>query len=156
MANASITRSEALARLDRHGISGALIYLLDALPLVEMAWSDGVVQPSERAVILSFLDAHLARLDEQAQHTVVRREDALDFINRFLAQPPDSQTFAELRELLVVVRLTGERGPVRAQRILDAVTEVGAVASSPGKPDQRWDKRELLTMWGLQESLLPH
>lgn len=156
MAHVPMTRRDALATLKRHGFGGPLVYLLDVLPLVRMAWADGVVQPSERAEILAFVDEHLGRLDIQAQSTVVPRPVALECINRLLAVRPSEEEFDELLEALVVLRLGGERAGVRTQRILDAVTRVGSAANSPGKPDQSWDKRELITMWALQTALRVH
>ncbi len=134
-----------------------MVYLLDALPLVEMAWADGEVQPAERAMIFSFVDQHLAQLEAHAQTTVVPRREALEFINRYLVVRPTSAEFTRLRELLMVVRLTGENAEAKAQRILDWASSVAGAAPSPTKPNQSWDKEELVTLWDLEQSLRdPH
>lgn len=151
-----MTRSEALSRLVARGVPGPMVYLLDALPLVEMAWADGVVQPAERAMILAFVNQHLALLEAHAGGPVVRRSDALEFINRYLAERPSAETFAELRELMMVVRLTGESDEARAVRILDWVSTVGGAAASPNEPKHAWDKDELLTLWRLEDELRRH
>jgi len=153
MAHVPMTRSEALTQLAARGIRGPMVYLLDALPLVEMAWADGEVQPAERVMILSFLDQHLAQLDAQAQTTVVPRREALDFITRYLLERPSASEFAALRELMMVVRLTGENAEARAQRILDWASSVAGAAPSPTKPAQSWDKEELVTLWNLEADL---
>ncbi len=153
MAHVPMTRLEALTQLAARGIRGPMVYLLDALPLVEMAWADGEVQPAERAMILSFVDQHLTQLDAQAQTTVVPRRQALEFINRYLVERPTAAEFSTLRELMMVMRLTGENAEAQGQRILDGASSVAAAAPSPTKPHQSWDKEELVTLWDLEASL---
>ena len=148
-----MTRLEALTQLEARGIRGPMVYLLDALPLVEMAWADGEVQPPERTMILSFVDQHLTQLDAQAQTTVVPRRQALEFVDRYLTERPTAAEFATLRELMIVMRLTGENTDAQAQRILHWASSVAGAAPSPTKPHQSWDKEELVTLWGLEQSL---
>lgn len=153
MAHVPMTRLEALTQLEARGIRGSMVYLLDALPLVEMAWADGEVQPAERAMILSFVDQHLAALERQAAAVVVPRRQALEFINQYLVARPTAAEFATLRELMLVMRLTGENSDAQAQRILDWASSVAGAAPSPTKPLQSWDKEELVTLWSLEHDL---
>ena len=153
MARTTITRAEALKRLARLGISGSDVYLLDVIPLFEMAWADGEVQPSERSMILAFLEDHLARLEAMRQGTLVTRLDALRFVDRFLDQKPPPGLLRELRDLLTVVRLTAPDGSHATQRILDGAMAVGGVAPSPHRPGADWDERELEVLWDIEDSL---
>lgn len=77
-----LTRDEALAELARRGVRGPEVYLLDVLPLVEMAWSDGTVQDAERVLIEAFLDEHVGALHREAGVTVIGRAEALRFVQR--------------------------------------------------------------------------
>jgi hypothetical protein len=80
----TLTRDEALAELARRGLKGTDVYLLDVLPLVEMAWSDGTVQDAERQVIYAFLEDHLDTLNREAGVQLVTRPQALRLVQRFL------------------------------------------------------------------------
>ncbi len=153
MATVPMTRQEALTALAARGILGNAVYLLDVLPLVEMAWSDGEVQGGERAMILAFLDEHLRALDEAAHETVVPRAEALRFVDRYLTERPSDAEFAHLRELLRVVRLSGRDGHQNAQRILDGALAVGGAAGAPANPHRAWDPHELAKLWELEVAL---
>lgn len=148
-----MTRQAALEALAARGILGNAVCLLDVLPLVELAWSDGEVHGSERAMILAFLDEHLRLLDEAAQATVVPRSEALRFVERYLAERPSDEEFAQLRELLRAVRLAGPGGHQVARRILDGALAVGGVAGAPGNPSRPWDAQELAKLWELEAAL---
>lgn len=153
MATVPMTRHEALAELARRGILGNAVYLLDVLPLVEMAWADGVVQPGERAMILAFLDEHLRQLEAREGGAVVPRADALRFVDRYLTERPPEAELRRLRELLVVVRLAEQGGHERTQRILDGAMAVGGVSGAPANPARAWDERELDKLWELEVAL---
>lgn len=153
MATTPMTTQAALEALAARGILGNAVFLLDVLPLVELAWSDGEVHGSERAMILAFLDEHLRSLDDAAQETVVPRAEALRFVEHYLAERPSEAEFAELRELLRAVRLVGSQGHRNARRILDGALAVGGVAGAPGNPNRPWDAQELAKLWELEAAL---
>ncbi|MCU0698319.1 MAG: hypothetical protein MUC96_17590 [Myxococcaceae bacterium] len=148
-----LTRDEALAELARRGVRGPEVYLLDVLPLVEMAWSDGTVQDAERVIIEAFLDEHIGALHREAGVTVISRAEALRFVQRFLGSRPTAQEFRELRALLRVVRLSGPQREARAKQILEAVSNVGGIAPSPSEPRTHWDRAEVECMWELESEL---
>lgn len=154
MATVQPTRSEALAALERRGLTGNLVYLLDVVPLIEMAWADGEVHPSERTLILSFLDQHLSALEHDASGPLVSRVEALRFVDRYLETRPSPEELQALRELMVVVRLPAEADLPQARRILEGALAVGGIATSPAQPNVSWDRREVMTLWSLEDALL--
>jgi hypothetical protein len=149
----TLTRDEALAELARRGLKGTDVYLLDVLPLVEMAWSDGTVQDAERQVIYAFLEDHLDTLNREAGVQLVTRPQALRLVQRFLGARPTAQEFRELRGLLRVLRLTGPNKELRSKLILEAVSAVGGIAPSPSEPRTNWDRGEVECMWELETAL---
>lgn len=138
---------DAQDELSSWGFEGPLACLIDAMPLVEMAWADGLVQPAERAMILAFLDSLLEQEGARAA-----RPRALQLINRFLTTRPTDEQFKALRRLLAQTRLGGEGRERRLHHILEWVNTVGGAATSPTRPQQSWDKQELLTLWSLESS----
>ncbi|MDX2010368.1 MAG: hypothetical protein SFW67_09270 [Myxococcaceae bacterium] len=150
-----LSRDEALSELARRGVRGPAVYLLDVLPLIEMAWSDGTVQDAERVLIDAFLEEHIDALNREAGLVVVGRGHALAFVQRFLASRPTAQEFRELRALLRVLRLSGPQREVRVKQILEAVSNVGGIAPSPSEPRTHWDRAEVECMWELETELTP-
>lgn len=145
-------RSDALVTLERLGVRGHDIYLLDVVPLCEMAMVDEVLHPRERELILWFLEEHIEQVNADAQAQLLNRTQALRFVEWLLTLP--QAKLRQLRALMGVVRLQSTGGEQQARRILEAVEAVGAAAPSPAEPTFLWDKRELDCMWDLQEQLL--
>ena len=48
--------SAIVDRIEQLGFNGESIKVLDVLPLIHIAWADGRIQKSERALILSILE----------------------------------------------------------------------------------------------------
>lgn len=151
----ALTKDEALAELARRGIIGPDVWLLDVLPLVEMAWSDGAIQPEERQLIAAFLEEHVEAVNREAGQAVASMASASAFVQRFLATRPTAQEFRELRMMLRVLRLAGPQREVRARRIVEAASNVGGVSPSPSDPRTPWDRAEVQCLWELEASLLP-
>lgn len=149
----TMSRQEVVQVLDRLGVRGADVYLVDLAPLCEMALVDGQVQEEERVMIHCFLESHLERLQQQAGAPVVPLGRALRFVDWMLAQP--LMRLRQLRALLPALH-QGETWAQDVRRILDAAEAVGAAAPSPAEPQHAWDKRELDCMWELQDDLLVH
>jgi hypothetical protein len=146
---------EALAELSRRGIEGSDILLLDVLPLIEMAWSDGVVQEAERHVIEAFLEDHVERINEESPTPLLTHVRAQRFVQRFIDHRPTAQEFRELRALLRVLRLSSSDRSLRARRILEGAMSVGGISPSPTRPATTWDSAEVECMWELEEALAP-
>jgi hypothetical protein len=100
-----LSRPEAIDRLARHGITGADVYLLDFLPLIEMMWADGLVQPRELALLDAFVAEHVEAINAMAGLQVLSTDEARRFAGRFLDVRPDDRLMDELRALIPPVRL---------------------------------------------------
>jgi hypothetical protein len=149
----TLSPEEALAELARRGVRGPDVWLLDVLPLVEMAWSDGTVQDAERVLIEAFLDEHVERVNREAGARLVTHALALAFVQRFLATRPTAQEFRELRALWHTLWRSSPWRDGRAKQILEAVSNVGGIAPSPSEPRTHWDRAEVECMWELESAL---
>jgi hypothetical protein len=78
-------------RIEQLGFNGESIKVLDLLPLIHVAWADGRIQKSERALILSILE----------QRGIPPRSDASLFIEALLEARPSETFLAESLALLV-------------------------------------------------------
>lgn len=78
-------------RIEQLGFNGESIKVLDLLPLIHVAWADGRIQKSERALILSVLE----------QRGIQPRSDASLFIEALLEARPSETFLAESLALLV-------------------------------------------------------
>ncbi len=155
MAHALTQRQVTIDELHRHGIHGPEIYLLDAMPLIEMAWADGKIQPAERSMILAFVEHLLIKLQGEAGFAPVTTRQALEFVDRFTAEQPTLLQFKTWRDLLKKLRLVEGAGwATRARAIMEGVHSVGGVAESPVMPRVSWDEREVEAMWRIENSLL--
>jgi eukaryotic-like serine/threonine-protein kinase len=142
-----MSRGEACEQLAPLGIQGAELYFLDTIPLLEMIWADGQVQPGELRLLETFVEAHVRNLNELAQREVVTVADGRRFTDRFLHERPDPALLALLRKLFVDVRLRGVPDTVRdvrRQAVLDFCLDLGAacVAEYPHGDHQRFCERE--------------
>jgi hypothetical protein len=145
---------DAIEELSRAGVSGPCIYLLDIVPLCEMAQADGEVHPAERSMILGFLDGHLERLRKDAGVSVVGRAQGLHFVDWVLNLPPEQ--VRHLRQLYFELKHHSPEYRQQIRQVLDAAEAVGAIAPSPREPRHMWDSREIDCMWDLQDALLIH
>ena len=155
MAHAMTKRQMTIDELHRLGIHGPEIYLLDAMPLIEMAWADGEVHRDERSTILALVEKLLLRVQGEAGFAPVTTRQALDFVDRFTSLPPTPMQFSAWREQLKQLH-QAEVGSwqERAKLILEGVLSVGEVSSSPQLNSVAWDAREVEAMWRIENSLL--
>ena len=132
----AMSRRDVLERLARFGVRGNDVYLVDTIPLLEMIWADGVVQPEETALLDAFLTKHVAHLNSLAGEEVLSLEQARAFVARFTRERPDPGLMRLLREMLPDAGLGGEAPHSIARRgaILDFCLDIGAacVAGYPG------------------------
>lgn len=123
------TRSDAVRELDRHGIRGPEVYLIDVLPLIEMMWADGSTQAVERDLLDKFMAQHVENLNALAGFPAVKLEDAQAFIERFLTTRPSAETMEILRNLIPAVRLGSSdkiRNDADRKTILRWCLDIGA------------------------------
>ncbi|MCE7893187.1 MAG: TerB family tellurite resistance protein, partial [Sorangiineae bacterium PRO1] len=141
--SAPATSSAALALF---GIRGQDVYFIDTIPLLEMIWADGVVQPEEVRLLESFLRAHVKNLNALAGHEVVTFEEARAFVQQFLERRPDPELLGLLRRMLPDTGIAGDE-PHSIQRrraILSFCLDIGAacVAAYPDGDRDRFCSEE--------------
>jgi len=140
-------RSDGIVELERYGISGSQVYLLDVIPLIEMMWADGIVQAEEWKLLLEFVSEHVANINAAAGLTVLTPKEAAEFVNRFSGERPDPTLLQHLRELIPSVRLSNSDPVTNQQRreaILQWCLDIGAacVANYPYGSHERFDAKE--------------
>ncbi|MDP2274369.1 MAG: hypothetical protein Q8N23_04725 [Archangium sp.] len=141
-------KEKALHDLAGLGFKGRDVYLAELLPVVEMAWADGVIAPNERALLEAYCEQLTERLNRQA----------------------GAQFFGLTRALLVLDRLTERRlSPAERLTALKALKTwsgrsssgeelrsgmlewAAAVAAVDGSPV--WDTRELFWLQTMKRTL---
>ena len=98
--NATISGREVLSILEGCGIRGTSVFLIDLIPLIEMIWADGKVQPSEIAILDRFLQQHVKKINMVWGDGVLDLNTARDFCARFLDKRPDPDFLCRLRRLI--------------------------------------------------------
>lgn len=124
-----LTRPEAVERLERHGIDGTDVYLLDLIPLIEMMWADGLLQGPEQDLFDRFMLDHVEAINALAGTAVLSADQARRFASRFLAERPDDGLLRELRDLVPPMRLQSSDAAgneVRRRAIVEWCLDIGA------------------------------
>lgn len=96
---------EAVEELERYGITGAQIYLIDLIPLIEMIWADGKAQGAEISLLADYLKKHVKHINDMADYPAMKLKEAKAFVTKFLKNRPDPQLMATLRSFITPVRL---------------------------------------------------
>jgi len=151
----AMSRHEALDRLANFGITGADVYLIDCIPLLEMVWADGNVQREELGLLDAFMRRHVRNVNELVGEEVLSFDQAQSFLVRFLDQRPDPGLLSLLRGLVVQIGPLSSEGVMSEQRrrnIVDFCLDIGAacVAEYPHGDHERFCREEKL----LLESIL--
>lgn len=123
--------SIALQKLARFGIKREQIYLIDLVPLVEMAWADGRVQKVEVDILFEYLKAHVKTINKHAGCIVLTEEDAIGFIKGMLHTRPNKDLVQEVCELITAVRLKNSDPSVAKETkkaILNGCLDIAASA----------------------------
>jgi hypothetical protein len=125
----ALTRPEAVERLERYGISGTDVYLLDLVPLIEMMWADGLLQGPERELFERFMLDHVAAINAFAGTEVLSVPQAQRFAARFFNARPDDRLMQELRHLVPPLRLQSSDvagNEARRRAIIEWCLDIGA------------------------------
>ena len=85
---------EAIEELGRFGISGAQVYLIDLIPLIEMIWADGKAQDAEVSILANYLKKHVKHINAMAGYEALSLEAAKAFVAKFLEKRPDPKLLA--------------------------------------------------------------
>jgi len=130
-----LTRAEAVEELERFGISGAEVYLIDFIPLIEMMWADERIQMNERAQIIEYAGHHLEHINRLFGYEALTMADVRSFLTRFLDERPDPELLKRLRSLLPTLRLSvadPEANRALKESLLGACIDIAGSASTSG------------------------
>ncbi|MEZ4321127.1 MAG: hypothetical protein R3F61_26850 [Myxococcota bacterium] len=110
------------AELDELGLNEDSYRAILLLPLVEVAWVDGVIQPREREAILAY-----------GEGNALLAGGARDVLEGWLAERPDHVTFARGRSILVeLAHTSGAPEALDTQHIDDVLAHCEQIAESAG------------------------
>jgi hypothetical protein len=110
------------------GLTPETVYLLPLVPLIDVMWADGVIQPSEISIFYECLTRHLADLCNQADgEEVVSIAAAEKFAGDLLNTRPDPEKLHRLRELAVQVLNLSPDTKLR-NSVLDSCLDLAAIA----------------------------
>lgn len=151
-------RRMSLSRLERHGISGADVYLIDVIPLIEMIWADGMAQQAEVSILENYLDHHVKNINHIAGYRLLDLDRARAFVAGFLVTRPAPELMRTLRELIPGVRMcsTDEKANDLLEKSLLATCLDIAASCVSGYPygiGERFDPREKRCYFEIVESL---
>ncbi|THB81380.1 MAG: hypothetical protein D3926_02415 [Desulfobacteraceae bacterium] len=153
-------RKQSLSKLKKHGITGANVYLIDLIPLIEMIWADGKAQEAEVSILQTYLDHHVKHINHIAGYTVLDVEAATTFIQGFLKKRPDPGLLKTLRDLIPSVRLSStdtQASDLVKESLLAACLDIAAscVIRYPYGLSERFDPREKRCFFEIVESFKP-
>ena len=129
---------EALKNLAKLGFKGRDIYLAELVPVVEMAWADGVIQPNERALLEAYCESLTERLNKQAGANFFQLGHTLKVLDRLTRRRLRP---AERSAALAALNVWSGRGSGGAEMRRGMLEWAAAVAAVDGSPV--WDEREL-------------
>jgi hypothetical protein len=158
----TMTRQELLAILEMdHGVSGGEVYLLELVPLIEMAWADGPPRPAEVQLLYEFALRRMAELDGEAGGVdVLTAHQVNAFLDRHLGQRPDPERLKSLRRLAMAFIFEHSDPGVNERRrraILEYCLDIGAasVGRYPYGRHERFGARKKALMLELVETFRP-
>jgi hypothetical protein len=147
MKDPGMSRQEAMEELNRHGISGTHVYLIDVFPLIEMMWADGQVQQIEIAILDQFLTRHVDEINQRAGCAVLEYKEAHAFVAPLIATQPDTLWLREVRLLIPPLRFSSpdpEVNKAARESILGVCLDIaaGAVTQYPYDLNERINAEE--------------
>ena len=111
---------DAIGELKNYDITGAQVYLIDLIPLIEMIWADGKVQNAEVSLLAGYLKKHVDHINDMAGYKALRLDQAKAFVKKFLKTRPDPKLMATLRSLIAPVRLKSS-DPAKCVELKDSL-----------------------------------
>ncbi len=141
-------KEKALRDLADLGFKGRDVYLAELLPVVEMAWADGVIAPNERALLEAYGEALTDRLNRQAGAQFFGLARTLLVLDRLTERRlTPAQRLTALRALKAWSG-SGSSGQEMRSGMLEWAEAVAAVDGSPV-----WDTRELFWLQTMKRNL---
>lgn len=92
-AGTGITDEELLEKVARHGVTPDTVPALHLVPLVQVAWADGEVQPDERELLL----------DAATNRGLKPGDSAYDFLAGLLDKRPPEELFDSVLEFIAAL-----------------------------------------------------
>lgn len=124
---------------DEFGLPAESVYLLPLVPLIEIMWADGKVQPAEMSLLYDSVTRRLAELHTAAAgEEVLSIADAEAFLDHFLKDRPDPERLRRLRELTVQL-MNATASDAERRSLLDSCMDIAAAAVST-YPYERRDR----------------
>lgn len=123
--------NDAVRRLARFNITEEQIYLIDLVPLVEMAWADGRIQHSEIEILHEYLKDHVKAINRLAGCRVLTVEDAIDFVADLLNKRPEKAFVNEVEKIIAEYRVgskSAEDANETKKLILNGCLDIAASA----------------------------
>lgn len=140
-------REEAVRELERYGIKGSYLYLIDIIPLIEMIWADGKAQESEIEILYKYLDEHLEKINKTAGIEVIDKDKANRFAEQFIKKRPSEELLATIRNLYFKILSTSHNESFIQEiknSLFAACLDIGAssVLAYPYPPGERFNANE--------------
>lgn len=148
----------AVEKLARFGIKQEQIYLIDLVPLIEMAWADGRIQRVEVEILYEYLKEHVKAINKLAGCVVLTEEEAIEFVGGMLHTRPKDEMVTEIAEIIAAVRLKkSDQSAAKEVKttILNGCLDIaaGAVTRYPFGLTERFTKEEKECYHKIQEIL---
>lgn len=138
----------ALHDLATLGFKGRDVYLAELIPVVEMAWADGVIAPNERALLEAYCEALTERLNRRAGAPFFRLARTLLVLERLTQRRLTPDQRLKALKALKQWSGTGASGEEMRSGMLEWAEAVAAVDGSPV-----WDTRELFWLQTMKRTL---
>ncbi len=139
---------KALRDLADLGFKGRDVYLAELLPVVEMAWADGVIAPNEQALLEAYSEALTDRLNRQAGAQFFRPARTLLVLHRLMERRLTPAQRMVALNALKTWSGSGSSGDEMRSGMLKWAEAIAAVDGSPV-----WDTRELLWLQTMKRNL---
>ncbi len=94
--------------LKKYGLDGKYFYLLDVIPLIEVAWADGKIQNQEMKLLRMFIEKHIKNINSIVGENILTFNDGYDFLERFTKERPSPEILKILRAMVVSLRLKSQ------------------------------------------------
>jgi hypothetical protein len=111
---------DVIEELKNYGITGAQVYLIDLIPLIEMIWADGKAQGEEVKLLADYLKKHVKHINDIAGYKALSMDEAMAFVKKFLKTRPDPELMATLRSFIAPVRLNSS-DPDKSEKLKESL-----------------------------------
>jgi hypothetical protein len=146
----NLQTQSALQHLGELGFRGRDVYFSEMIPIVEMAWADGAIQPNELALLEAYCETLTNELNALAGARIFSLRRALMCLRRLTVRRLNPWQRQDALQSIEFWSSCLRHGAAMRHRILEWSEAVGAIDGSPV-----WDTRELFWWQTLKQSLEP-